>query len=151
MVNKYFLRSSSKKPGEMLEIDRTYRSRTEAIVAQVETNIEDLAFQQGTSERSGRSSPQAINTLTKPPPGLWPKTPRSKERLATIMYSLLESQRIVYFLLSAFMPKTSARALGYLGWEKAPSENGFAWGALKEGTRIIKSEALFPRIDEKTD
>jgi methionyl-tRNA synthetase len=75
------------------------------------------------------------------------KEPDQRERLGTVMYHLLESQRIVYFLLSAFMPRTAARALGYLGWEDAPNETGFAWGMLKPGTRIIKAEALFPRIE----
>ncbi len=63
------------------------------------------------------------------------------------MYHLLESQRIVYFLLSAFMPRTAARALGYLGWDKVPDEAGLAWGMLLPGTRIIKAEALFPRME----
>jgi len=63
------------------------------------------------------------------------------------MYHLLESQRIVYFLLSAFMPKTAAKALGFLGWEGAPTGTGLAWGMTKTGTRIIKAEALFPRIE----
>jgi methionyl-tRNA synthetase len=65
------------------------------------------------------------------------------------MYYMLESQRIVYFLLSAFMPKTSEKGLCYLGWTTAPDDQGLAWGGLKAGTVITKAEALFPRIDEK--
>ena len=76
------------------------------------------------------------------------KDPAQKGRLATVMYHVLESQRIVYCLLSSFMPRTSVKGLGYLGWEGAATEGGLAWGGLKTGTRITKAEPLFPRIEE---
>jgi methionyl-tRNA synthetase len=77
------------------------------------------------------------------------KDPAQKERLATVMYYMLESQRIVYFLLSAFMPKTAEKGLCYLGWTETPDDQGLAWGGLQPGTAIAKAEALFPRIEEK--
>jgi methionyl-tRNA synthetase len=65
------------------------------------------------------------------------------------MYCILESQRIVFHLLSPFMPETSVKALGYLGWHEPVTEAGLNWGGLQPDTRIIKAEALFPRIEEK--
>ena len=82
-------------------------------------------------------------------PWVLAKAPGERERLATVMYYMLESQRIVYSLLSAFMPKTSEKGLGYLACTAAPDEQSLAWGGLKAGTAIAKAEALFPRIDEK--
>jgi methionyl-tRNA synthetase len=75
------------------------------------------------------------------------KDPAQKGRLATVIYTMLESQRIVYALLTPFMPKTAAKGLGYLGIEGITSENDLAWGGLGTGARITKAEPLFPRIE----
>ncbi len=79
------------------------------------------------------------------------KDPALKERLATVIYCMLESQRLVYFLLSAFMPRTAAKALACLGWEGTVDGAGLQWGGLRAGTRIAKAEPLFPRIEEKPE
>ena len=70
-------------------------------------------------------------------------------RLATVMYCLLESQRLAYCLLTSFMPATAAKALGYLGCPTQPAAADLSWGRLAAGTLITKAEPLFPRIDEK--
>ena len=76
------------------------------------------------------------------------KDPARSGRLATVMYTLLESQRITHCILSAFLPATSEKALASLGWTEDVSKEGLAWGGLKTGTVIIKTEALFPRMEE---
>jgi methionyl-tRNA synthetase len=63
------------------------------------------------------------------------------------MYCLLESQRIVHIILSAFLPATAEKALAILGCGEEKSLVGLAWGGLREGTVITKAEALFPRIE----
>ncbi|MEI7816916.1 MAG: methionine--tRNA ligase, partial [Desulfuromonadales bacterium] len=68
--------------------------------------------------------------------------------LATVMYTMLESQRITHCILTAFLPSTAEKALSSLGWNETVSIEGLAWGGLKEGAIITKSEALFPRIEE---
>jgi methionyl-tRNA synthetase len=65
------------------------------------------------------------------------------------MYHMLESQRIVYCLLSCFMPKTAAKGLGYLGSAGKPSGESLSWGGLAAGVRVTKAEPLFPRIEEQ--
>jgi methionyl-tRNA synthetase len=145
MVNKYFA-GQVQAPGESLEIDCALRARTEAMVAQVEANMEELAF-----SKALQSIWEVVSAgnkyIDETAPWTLAKEPQQRERLGTVMYHLLESQRVVYILLSAFMPQTAAKALGYLGWEDAPDEIGLSWGALKPGTKIIKAEALFPRIE----
>ena len=147
MVHKYFA-GQIHAPGDLQEIDRTYRLRTEAMVARVETNMEELSFSKAL-QNIWEVVSAGNKYIDETAPWALAKDPSQRERLATVMYTLLESQRIVYFLLSAFMPKTAARALNYLGWKEAPTEAGFAWGALKAGTAVIKAEALFPRIEEE--
>jgi methionyl-tRNA synthetase len=147
MVNKYF-GGVVQEPGAMEDIDLAYRARTEAMVAQVESNMEELAF-----SKALQSIWEVVSAgnkyIDETAPWTLAKDPALKGRLATVMYSLLESQRIVHILLSAFMPKTAAKALGYLGWTEALAESGVIWGGLKPGTAIVKAEALFPRIEDK--
>jgi methionyl-tRNA synthetase len=147
MVNKYF-GGIVQEPGKMEDVDLAYRARTEVMVDQVESNMEELAF-----SKALQSIWEVVSAgnkyIDETAPWTLAKDPALKERLATVMYSLLESQRIVHILLSAFMPKTAAKALGYLGWTEAPAESGLIWGGLKAGTAIVKAEALFPRIDDK--
>ena len=70
-------------------------------------------------------------------------------RLATVLYNLLDTIRIVATLLSAFMPTTMPRALEQIGaCEKcATYENADKFGALPADVTVKKGEALFPRID----
>ncbi|HTP66277.1 MAG TPA: methionine--tRNA ligase [Geobacteraceae bacterium] len=145
MVHKYF-GGLVEAPGESQEIDRAYRARTETMVAQVETNMEELAFSKAL-QNIWEVISAGNKYIDETAPWSLAKEPDKRERLATVMYHLLESQRIVYLLLSAFMPRTAAKALGYLGREKPPIEADFAWGVLKTGTKIVKAEALFPRIE----
>jgi methionyl-tRNA synthetase len=147
MVNKYF-GGLLQEPGEMEEIDLIFRARTEAMVTQVAANMEDLAF-----SKALQSIWEVVSAgnkyIDETAPWTLAKDPGQHGRLGTVMFSLLESQRIVHLLLSAFMPKTAAKALGYLGWSDPPTEAGLAWGGLKAGTAIVKAEALFPRIEDK--
>ena len=147
MLGKYF-GGVLPEPGAETALDAAYREKTCAMVAQVDGHLEDLAF-----SKALQSIWEVISAgnkyIDETAPWVLAKDPAQKERLATVMYYMLESQRIVYFLLSAFMPKTSEKGLGYLGWTAAPDDQGLAWGGLKAGTAIAKAEALFPRIEEK--
>lgn len=70
-------------------------------------------------------------------------------RLATVLYNLLDTIRIVATLLSAFMPTTMPRALEQIGaCEKcATYENADKFGVLPADVTVKKGDALFPRID----
>ena len=70
-------------------------------------------------------------------------------RLATVLYTLLDTIRIVATLLSAFMPTTMPKALEQIGaCEKcATYENADKFGVLPLDVTVKKGEALFPRID----
>jgi len=147
MINKYF-GGLVQEPGETEAIDLAYRTKTEAMVGQVEANMEDLAFSKAL-QAIWEVVSAGNKYIDETAPWALAKNPAQKERLATVMYTLLESQRITHILLSAFIPKTAAKALHYLGWKEAPSKTGLSWGRLKPGTTILKAEPLFPRIEEK--
>jgi methionyl-tRNA synthetase len=145
MINKYF-DGVVQESGETAEIDRAYRLRTEEMVRQVDAHMDELAF-----SKALQSIWEVVSAgnkyIDETAPWTLAKDPAQKGRLATVIYTMLESQRVVYALLTPFMPKTAAKGLGYLGIEGVPSEKDLAWGGLKTGARITKAEPLFPRIE----
>lgn len=77
------------------------------------------------------------------------KDETKRARLATVLYNLLDTIRIIATLLSAFMPTTMPQALDQIGaCEKcACYENADKFGVLPADVTVKKGNALFPRID----
>ncbi len=77
------------------------------------------------------------------------KDPANRDRLATVLYNLLETVRICTTLLTPFMPESCEKIFAQIGaddtcrtWEKAGT-----WGTLPAEVCVHKGENLFPRID----
>jgi len=149
MINKYF-GGIVRSPEDYTETDRAFRAKTEALADNLESSLSDLAFSralQGIWEVISAGNKYIDETA----PWSLAKDPEQQGRLATVIYCILESQRIVFHLLSPFMPETSRKGLTYLGWEEEVTEAGLTWGGLQPGTKIEKAEPLFPRIEEKAE
>lgn len=74
-----------------------------------------------------------------------------REDLALVIYTLLESLRIIAIEIQAFMPETSQKMLAQLGSAKEngnPISEAKKWGGLAKGTKVAKSGNLFQRIVE---
>ncbi len=82
-------------------------------------------------------------------PWVLAKDEANKTRLATVLYNLLDTIRIVATLLSAFMPTTMPKALEQIGaCEKcATYDNADRFNVLPADVTVKKGEVLFPRID----
>ncbi len=82
-------------------------------------------------------------------PWIIAKDESKRARLASVLYNLLETIRIVSTLLSAFMPTTMPKALEQIGaCENCASyENADKFGVLPANVTVKKVDALFPRID----
>jgi methionyl-tRNA synthetase len=72
------------------------------------------------------------------------------EELAGLMYSLLETLRIVTVSIYAFMPESAQKMWTQLGIsgpvEKVSLSDAMKWGTLPAGHKINKSSPLFPRL-----
>ncbi len=79
-------------------------------------------------------------------PWVLAKDEAKKGELASVMYHLADSLRIVAALFSPFMPKSSEKIAEDLGLSEIPAWDGL-FGADIAGLTVKKSEALFPRID----
>jgi len=82
------------------------------------------------------------------------KEPGLKDRLATVIYNLLEALRCIAVFIAPFMPGTAEKVLSHLGITDAAREDLSSleeWGRLPVGNALRKIAALFPRIEYKKE
>lgn len=74
-------------------------------------------------------------------------------RLAAVLYNLLETVRICAVLLTPFMPESCEKIFEQLGADEASRswDSAARWAVLPADCRVVKGEALFPRIDMKKE
>ncbi len=71
----------------------------------------------------------------------------SRPRLATVLYNLAETIRIIASLLSPYMPSTSEKIASQLNTDILSCDTTETFGHLPLGTRVGNPEPLFVRID----
>ena len=76
------------------------------------------------------------------------KDEAKKERLATVLYNLVESISVGATLLESFMPETSDKVLAQLGAQKRKLSQMDTFGLYPSGNKVTeKPEILFARMD----
>ena len=81
-------------------------------------------------------------------PWVLAKDESKKDRLATVLYNLVEGISIGASLLEPFMPETSAKILEQLGAKKRSIEVMNMFGLYQSGQKVTKKpEILFARLD----
>ena len=75
------------------------------------------------------------------------KDESKKDRLATVLYNLVESIRYGTVLLQAFMPDTAEKIFKQLNTDKTTFDTLDKFGYYESGTKVGKAEVLFMRID----
>ncbi|MEW5785090.1 MAG: methionine--tRNA ligase [Bacillota bacterium] len=74
-----------------------------------------------------------------------------RERLASVIYNLVESIRFIAVLLQPYMPRTPGRIWKQIGLADIPDLQVWgslrSWGMTKPGTAVRREEDLFPRLD----
>lgn len=78
------------------------------------------------------------------------KDETKKERLATVLYNLLESIRYAAVLLKPYLPQTSEKILDQLNTQRRSYDSLSKFGQLETNHHVVtKPEILFARLDEK--
>lgn len=147
MVEKYFggtlptERVSGEFDDDLIETATALRARVDAFMDETQLNNALAEIFKVVS--------RANKYIDETAPWVIAKDESKKARLATVLYNLLDTIRIVATLLSAFMPTTMPKALEQIGaCEKcATYENADKFGVLPPDVTVKKGEALFPRID----
>lgn len=147
MVEKYF-GGTLPTERESGEFDEDLIETATALRAKVDAFMDETQLNNALAEIFKVVS-RANKYIDETAPWVIAKDETKKARLATVLYNLLDTIRIVATLLSAFMPTTMPKALEQIGaCEKcATYDNADKFGVLPLDVTVKKGEALFPRID----
>ena len=148
MVGKYFdgqLRAARKADA----LDEELVAMASGLRGRYEEQMEHYAFQNALAEVFkviGRANKYIDENA---PWALAKDMEANGDRLATVMYNLLECLRISAILLTPFMPESSAEILRQIGACECCStwDSAAVYGSLRADAKVERGDNLFPRID----
>ena len=148
MSNKYF-GGVVTKTGAAEEVDDDLKAVVTATKAKVAAKMEELRVADAMTEIFGlfkRCNKYIDETM----PWALAKDEAKKDRLAEVLYNLVESITIGASLLESFMPETTEKILEQLHGEKRSYEELDQFGLYPSGNKVTdKPEILFQRLDLK--
>lgn len=148
MSNKYF-EGQILNPRVEEDVDKELIELAENTLSKVEAKMEELRVGDALDEiftLLRRSNKYIDQTM----PWALAREEDKKDRLATVLYNLLESIRISAVLLKSFLPETADKILDTLHTNQRDFDSIQTFGQLETGIQVEKKpEVLFARIDEK--
>ena len=148
MSNKYF-DGVVTNTGVEEEVDADLKAVVTGTVDKVAAKMEDLRVADAITEIFNlfkRCNKYIDETM----PWALAKDEAKKDRLATVLYNLVESISIGACLLESYMPETTEKILAQLHAEKRSYEDLGTFGLYPSGNKVTeKPEILFQRLDVK--
>ena len=147
MADKYF---GGRLPADREEgdFDAELIAEAEGLVAKVDKFMDNTQINNALAEIFKVVS-RANKYIDETAPWVLGKDESKKARLATVLYNLLETIRIVSTLLSNFMPTTMPKVWEQIGAAESDItyENAGKFGVLPADVTVHRGEIIFPRID----
>ena len=148
MSNKYFDGVVADK-GEAEPVDEELKAIALEVPKKAAEKMEELRVADAISEiftLFKRCNKYIDETM----PWALAKDEAKQDRLATVLYNLVECISIGASLLDSFMPETSGKILAQLNAEKRSLADMEQYGIYKSGSKVTeKPEILFARLDIK--
>jgi len=146
MSNKYFGGVVEDK-GVAEDVDADLKAVCTGTVAAVEKKMADLRVADAITEVFNlfkRCNKYIDETM----PWALAKDEAKQDRLATVLYNLVEGISIGATLLKAFMPETSEKILAQIGAKEIPYDELSTFGHYVNGDKVTDApEILFARLD----
>ena len=145
MINKYFdgVLGDSSAPGEF---DEDLRNVCDSAVENVINKMKTWHIADSLDE-IWKIVDRANKYIDETTPWILAKSEETKPRLATVLYNLAESIRVIAGLLQSFMPETAGKIAEMLNTNAISFENLKERNVLKAGTKVGEAQVLFARID----
>lgn len=141
MVNRY-TGGAVPQPGVEAPPDLELRAMVTAMFGQYDRAIEALDFV-GAADAIRAVVTRANRYVEETAP--WKLAKSDPERLPTVLYHLVEAERLIAVAIWPFMPSAGEKILDQLG---ACGVLARAWGQITPGTRVASQpRPLFPRIE----
>ena len=148
MSNKYFDGIVSDK-GVTGEVDADLKAVVTGTYDKVESKMDELRVADALTEIFTLFK-RCNKYIDETEPWVLAKDEAKKDRLATVLYNLVESIVIGASLLEPFMPKTAERIAAQLNTSLREFDTLKEFGGYASGTRVTdKPEILFARLDVK--
>ncbi len=148
MSNKYF-GGEVRNGGVETEVDQELKNVVLEAVKKTDVKMNELRVADAIGETFNifrRCNKYIDETM----PWALAKDDAQKDRLATVLYNLVEAIVIGGSLLESFMPDTSARILSQLNASKRQLDQMGVFGKYPSGSKVTeKPEILFARMDIK--
>ena len=147
MADKYF-GGTLPADREVGEFDAELIAEAEGLRAKVDEFMDKTQINNALAEIFKVVS-RANKYIDETAPWVLGKDESKKARLATVLYNLLETIRIVSTLLSNFMPTTMPKVWEQIGAAESDItyENAGKFGVLPADVTVHRGEIIFPRID----
>ena len=147
MADKYF-GGTLPTDREEGEFDAELIAEAKGLVAKVDEFMDKTQINNALAEIFKVVS-RANKYIDETTPWVLGKDESKKARLATVLYNLLETIRIVSTLLSNFMPTTMPKVCEQIGATEGDItyENAGKFGVLPADVTVHRGEIIFPRID----
>ena len=147
MVDKYF-GGTLPADREAGDFDAELIAEAKGLVAKVDEFMDKTQINNALAEIFKVVS-RANKYIDETAPWVLGKDESKKARLATVLYNLLETIRIVSTLLSNFMPTTMPKVWKQIGAAESDItyENAGKFGVLPADVTVHRGEIIFPRID----
>lgn len=146
MSNKYFGGTVENK-GISEDVDEDLKSTIIAAAGRVDSKMNELRVADAITEIFGifkRCNKYIDETM----PWALAKDESKKDRLATVLYNLVEGIAIGAVLLAPFMPETSEKILAQINAPARELSDLGEFGKIPNGTKVTeKPEILFARLD----
>ena len=147
MADKYF-GGTLPADREAGDFDAELMAEAKGLVAKVDEFMDKTQINNALAEIFKVVS-RANKYIDETAPWVLGKDENKKARLATVLYNLLETIRIVSTLLSNFMPTTMPKVWEQIGAAESDItyENAGKFGVLPADVTVHRGEIIFPRID----
>ncbi|HVC34633.1 MAG TPA: methionine--tRNA ligase [Chloroflexota bacterium] len=143
MVNRY-TEGLVPTPGPFLDVDDELVAMSTSMFEQIDRALEALEFV-AAADAIRAVVARANRYVEEMAP--WKLARADRERLATVLYVLVEAERLVGVALWPFMPSTSDQMLEQLG---TSGQLAWTWGQTAPGTRVSgQPRPLFPRTETR--
>jgi len=144
MVEKYF-NGMVPEPIKVEEVDDDLKNQAIETIGKVEKLVDKFDFS-NSLEEIWKLIRRTNKYIDETEPWVLGKEGNT-DRLSTVMYNLIESLRIITILIRPFITETSDKIKVQIGLEDTKWENARIFGLTKPGTKVKKTENLFPRLD----
>lgn len=152
MVEKYHGGVLKNCPAAAQDVDLALRKLAEDTLSSYVANMDKLEIN-GAVKNVWTLIASANKYIDDTAPWKLAKEEEQKDRLHSVLYNLAEVLRFVAVMVEPYIPSTTPKIMGQLGLPVKEQNlySDLKWGGIPDGTKVVKGDPLYPRIDVLPD